>query len=241
MLDRRGVTVAAALVATLASAVQAQEATRPSQPQIVTAGQGEVRVVPDRATISIGVQTRALTAGDASTSNARKQKAVIDAIRGKGVPAEQITTTGFNVQPEMKYDKPGAPPTVSGYLVSNTVTVQLQRTDLAGAVIDASIASGANEINSLSFSISNPDSARRAAITIAVGRAKGDAEAAARAAGGSLGMLLELTASEFETPIMRPMAFASMAKQAGDTQVEAGMQPVRASVTVRWQFLQSPR
>ena len=95
----------------------------------------------------------------------------------------------------------------------------------------------ANEINSLSFSIANPDSTRRAAISIAVSRAKGDAEAAARAAGGTLGNLIELTIGEIEAPVFRAAAFASMRKEASDTQIEPGLQPVRASVTVRWQFV----
>jgi uncharacterized protein YggE len=231
------VAVAAAAAVLVAGAGSAQEAGREGPPQIVTSGQGEVRVTPDRATVSIGVQSRAATAAEASSANGRKQRAVIDAIRAKGVAADQITTTGFSVQPEVKYDRPGSPPVTTGYLVANTVTVQLSRTDLAGAVIDASIAAGANQIHGLSFSISNPDSARRAALAIAVGRAKGDADAAARAAGGTLGTLIELTATEHEVPMFRVAASMSRMEAAADTPVEAGLQPVRASVMVRWQFL----
>lgn len=241
MLDIRTLAPVTVVLVLMSGAVAAQESPRQGPPQVVTTGQGEVRVVPDRATISIGVQTRALTAVDASAVNARKQKAVIDAIRGKGIAAEQISTTGYNVQPEMKYEKPGAPPVVSGYMVWNVVSVQLQRTDLVGAVIDAALAAGATGINSLAFSISNPDSARRAAIAIAVGRAKGDGEAAARAAGGELGVLVELTTGEFDMPTPRPMAFAARAMEGDATQIEAGMQPVRASVTARWQFVAPPR
>jgi uncharacterized protein YggE len=240
MLDFRGAAAAAVLLAGWARLAQTQDIMRPSQPQIVTTGQGEVRVIPDRATVSIGVQTRAATAAEASSTNSRKQKAVIDAIRTKGTPADQIATTGFSVQPEMRYSAVGAP-VVTGYLVSNVVTVQLQRTDLVGAVIDTSIAAGANQIQSLTFTISNPDSSRRAALAIAVTRAKGDAEAAARAAGGALGAMIELTASEYEAPVYRA---AVMQERAGPamaaTPVEAGTQPVRASVTGRWQFLQTP-
>jgi uncharacterized protein YggE len=241
MLDSMKVARAAALLALLGGAVRAQSPSQSLQPQIITVGQGEVRVVPDRATVTVGVQSRAGTAAEASAINARKQKAVTEAIRAKGVAQDQIATSGFGVQPEMKYDKPGSPPTVVGYLVTNLVTVQLQQTDKAGPVIDASIAAGADEIQSLAFSISNPDSARRAAIAIAVSRAKGDAEAAAKAAGGALGTMLELTVGEFEIPAPRPMAFAARMKESPATPIEAGMEPVRASVTVRWQFVPPPR
>ena len=230
--------LAIALCLQLSRISGAQDPTRPLVPQIVTTGQGEVRVAPDRATISIGVQTRASTAAAASASNARKQASVISAIRGQGVPASQISTAGFTVQPEMRYDRPGTPPVVTGYLVTNAVMVELQRTDIVGTVIDASLAAGANQVNGLTFSISDADSARRIALGLAVNRAKGDAEAAARAAGGSLGTLIEMTASEFESPIYRTSAMAvRMSEAPVNTQIEAGLQPVRATVTARWQFI----
>jgi len=237
MMNYRVAAIAAFLVA-VGGRGMAQDPTRPTQPQVVTSGQGEVRVAPDRATVSVGVQTRALTAAEASATNARRQKAVIDAVKGKGVLVDMITTTGFNVQPEFKYEKAGAPPTIAGYLVSNTVVVELQRVDLTGAVIDAAIGAGANQVNSLAFFIANPDSARRVALAIAVGRAKGDAEVAARAAGGMLGGIIELTATDNEVPMPRPVMYRMQAAEAG-TPVEAGQQSVRASVVVRWKFVPS--
>jgi uncharacterized protein len=218
----------------------AQEPMRPSVPQIVTTGQGEVRIAPDRATVIIGVQTRATTAADAAAQNSRKQRAVIDAVKAKGVPAEQISTSGFNVVPETRYDRQGqAAPRTTSYLVMNMVTVELRRIDLVGPVIDAALESGANQINSLSFGVSNTDSSRRAALAIAVAKSKADAEVMARAAGGSLGPLIEMSAGEFYMPPPRPMMTMMKveAAQADAVPIEAGQEVVRASVTARWQFL----
>jgi uncharacterized protein YggE len=225
----------------MASQLGAQELSRPQIPQIVTSSQGEVRVAPDKASISIGVQTRAGTAAEAAAQNSRKQRAVIDAIKAKGVPAEQIGTSGFNVIPETRYDREGqAVPRTLSYLVMNTVTVDLRRIDLVGPVIDAALASGANQIHSLSFGVANADSARRAALAVAVARSRADAEVMARAAGGSLGPLLELMAAEYHFPPPRPMmamrAAADMAAQEA-VPVEPGQETIRANVTARWQFL----
>lgn len=223
------------------SVAGAQDPARPPVPQIVTSGQGEVRIAPDRATISIGVQTRATTAAEAAAQNSRKQRVVIDAIKAKGVPAEQISTSGFNVIPETRYDREGqAAPRTTSYLVTNMVTVELRRIDLVGPVLDAALASGANQIHSLSFGVANADSARRAALAIAVAKSKADADVMARAAGGSLGPLLELTAGGFYMPPPRPMMMrmdAAMATAQEAVPVEAGEEVVRASVTARWQFL----
>ena len=219
----------------------AQDQSRPAMPQIVTSAQGEVHVAPDRATISIGVQTRAATAADAAAQNSRKQRAVIEAIKARGVPAEQISTSNFNVIPETRYDPQGQAPKTTSYVVTNSVTVELKRIDLAGPVIDAALANGANQINSLAFGITSADSARRVALAIAVARAKSDAEAMAKAAGGTLGPLIEVIAGDSYVPPPRPMIAMARAdaSQEAAVPVEPGQEVVRAVVTTRWQFLGS--
>jgi uncharacterized protein YggE len=230
---------AAALLLGSSAIVSAQEQPRPITPQIVTSAQGEVRVAPDGATIMIGVQTRAATAADAAAQNSRKQRAVIDAIKARGVPPEQIGTSSFNVIPETRYDSQGQAPRTTSYLVTNSVTVDLKRIDLVGPVIDAALANGANQINSLSFGIVAADSARRSALANAVAKAKADAEVMARAAGGSLGPLIELVAGETYMPPPRPMmAMARTMQSPGEgVPVEPGEEVVRAAVTARWQFV----
>jgi hypothetical protein len=222
----------------------AQEPPRQGPPQIVTTGVGEVRVSPDRATVSIGVQSRAATAAAAATENSRKQRAIIDAIRAKGIPAEQIATSQFNVIPETRYDREGqAVPRTLSYLVSNIVTVELRRMDQVGPVIDAALGAGANQIHSLNFGLANADSARRSALASAVSVARADAEAMARAAGGSLGPLIELSSAAYFTPPPRPMDMrASVAMgEVANVPTEPGQEVVRATVTARWQFVQGGR
>jgi uncharacterized protein YggE len=242
-MSMRGALKAAlgAIVLTAAS-VGAQEA-RPTVPQIVVSASGEVKVAPDKATISIGVQTRSTTAAAASQQNAQKQRAIIDAIKAKGIPAEQISTSNFNVIPETRYDREGqAAPRTTSYLVMNTVNVELKRIDQVGPMIDAALGAGANQINSLSFGVQNADSARRAALNVAVTKARADAESVARAAGGSLGPMIELVANESSVrppvPYMREMAMS--AAKADGTPIEAGMETVIAHVSVRWTFVSGP-
>lgn len=228
-----------ALALSLPSAALSQEAARPQVPQIVVSASSEVKVAPDRATISVGVQSRAVTAAAASAQNSQKQRAVIEAIKARGVPAEQISTSGFNVIPETRYDREGqqAPRTTS-YLVMNTVTVELKRVDQVGPVIDASLAAGANQINSLAFGVQNADSARRAALALAVAKARADAEVIARAAGGSLGSLIEVMT--MDTGMPRPMYMRTeVAVMAADKSVpvEPGQETISAGVSTRWQFL----
>ena len=212
-------------------------------PQISVSSRGEVKVNPDRATIQISVQTKGATAAAAAADNASKQKAVIDALRTLGLGDKDISTSDYSVTPEQRYE-PNKEPTVVGYNVTNTLSVEVTSLKMVGPVIDAALAKGANMITSLQFSSSNTEAARREAITIAVQRAHGDAEAAARAAGGSLGALLEVSIGGYSSPPPRPfdMKVASTAMRAQvETPVDPGEQTISADVTTRWAFLAGNR
>jgi uncharacterized protein YggE len=205
----------------------------PMPPQVVVSGTGEARVTPDRATITVGVQSRAQTAAAAAADNARRQKAILDTLKALGLPSEQLSTENFNVSPEMTYPQGGSPRVVA-YVVTNTVRADVRKLDDVARVIDAALAKGANEISSLQFYSSKADSARRAALAAAVADARADAEVLAKAAGGTLGPLLELSTSESPVrpmPVMmRAMAAAPMPK----TPIEPGQQTITATVSARW-------
>ena len=228
------------VLSVLARGSLAQESQHPTMPQIVTSAEGVAHVKPDRASIDIGVQTRAATAAEASSLNALKQSAIINAIRARGVAIEDITTTNYSVSPELRY-REGESPQVTGFVVSNDVQVIVRSLANTGRVLDAALAAGANQINSLSFTVASPDSARRAALASAVASARADAEVMAKAARGTLGALLELTSVEISPPVPRPvMALSRSATAEAATPIEAGQEDIRASVTARWQFIPTP-
>jgi uncharacterized protein YggE len=213
-------------------------------PQIVVSGVGETRVTPDRAVISIGVYSRATTAAAAARENARKQAAIIDTLRALGIPRDQISTTQFNVSPEMRHIPQSGRNEITGYSVSNTVRVEVRQLDQVATAIDATLAKGANQINSLDFIVFNADEPRRRALTQAIERARLDAEAMARAAGGSLGTLLELSTGYATIPIpRREMAMAAATRVQSDvaTPIEPGEETIRAVVSARWQFVPGGR
>ena len=229
--------VAAATIA-LPSHARSQVATLP--PHIITSGVGQTRVTPDRATVLIGVQTRSLTATTAASENARRQKAVLDTLKAMGIPAEQLATQNYSVTPEMKYDPNGTtPPKVTGYVVSNTVRVELKKIDQVGSVIDASLAKGANNIAGIQFGVSNVAEVRRLALADAVRSARADADVLAKAAGGSLGQLIEMTSSTAGRPLNDVVEAAGeiMMSARVATPVQPGEQVVTASVTATWQFI----
>jgi uncharacterized protein YggE len=226
--------LAVASVATPALAAQAQVTST-----IATSGSGEAKVTPDRAAVMVNVQTRAATAAAAASENARRTTAVLDALGKLGLPKAQLTTEGYTVYPETRYDQNGQSPRVTGYVVTNTVRAETHRPEQAGAIVDAALGAGANMINGLSFYASSIDAPRREAIASAVASARADAEAMARAAGGSLGTLIELSTQGPTVPPrpMYDMAAMSRKAEAVPTPVNPGEQTINVYVSARWQFV----
>ena len=221
-----------------APAYAQQGVTIPTQPQISVASSAEVKVTPDRANIQIAVQTRATTAAAAAAENAARQKAVIDALRALGLKPDQISTTGYNVSPEQRYE-PNREPVVVGYNVTNTVSVEVTDLAMVGRIIDTAISKGANMISSLNFYASNTDAARRQAMALAIRKARLDAEAAATAAGGSIGGLLEINVGAYFPP-PRPVEYSVQLKAAtgaADTPINPGDQTITVQVSTRWSFI----
>ncbi len=234
----RSLLVAISIFAPLTAQSQASGA--PEQPpQIVVSSRGEVKVTPDRATVQMSVQTRGPTAAGAATENATKQKAVLDALRRLGLSNDQLSTINFQVNPEYRYEQ-NKEPAIIGYVVTNTILAEVRQISQTGAVIDAGLANGSNMISSLDFHASNVEGARRTAIASAIQKARADAEAAARAAGGSLGTLLELNIGAYYPPGPRPMMMrASKEAMAADTPMNPGQESVTVEVSTRWRFLPS--
>ena len=219
-----------------ASAQVAQVTPTSPVPVLSTSGQGEAKVTPDRASVLVNVQTRGVAAATAAAENAQKTRAVLDALMKLGLTRDQLGTEGYSVYPEMRYDKDGGSPRVAAYVVTNSIRAETKRPDQAGAIVDAALGAGANVIGSLSFFASSIDEARRQAIGAAVANARTDAEAMARAAGGSLGPLIELTTGGPTVP-PRPMYdMRKQSMQAEATPVNPGEQTVTVFVTARWQF-----
>ena len=216
----------------------------PPPPSISTGGVGEASVVPDRAMLNVAVESQGQTAAAAGAENAKLQAHVIDAVKAAGVAAPQIRTSGYNVYPEYAQAS-GKGPRVTGYRAQNAVQIEIRNLESVGKVIDAVLAAGATNLSALSLYASNTDAARREALQKAVAKARADAEVAATAAGGSLGVLLELTTEPFgiPQPIVRGMqtGMAMEARMAAPTPVETGEITVNAAVHVRWQFVPGQR
>jgi len=226
---KNSVPLGLALIALLASPAAADPRT------ISMSGHGEVKAVPDQAQISAGVTTNAPTAAAALAANSSRMQSVFATLRKMGVPEKNIQTTNFYISPQYSNGENNAPRRLTGYQVSNDVTVRLEDVAKLGSALDALVAAGANQMNGISFSIQNPAPALEKARADAVADARTRAETYAKAAGVNLGTILSISEGGGEAP--RPVMYRMAAAMAAPpTPVAAGEQSVSADVAMVWEI-----
>lgn len=202
---------------------------------ITVTGSATISVVPDLATLSLGVTTQGDTAAAAMSANNDAVSAVIARLIAAKVADRDMQTASLSVNPNWVMNAAGTGQEVKGYVASNMLTVRIKALETTGAVLDAAIADGANTLNGLSFGLNDPrpveDEARKAAVADALARAKLLAEAA----GEKLGSIVSISEGGADQPPM-PMLYKAAADSA--VPMAAGEVGISASVTIVWQLAQ---
>ena len=234
----RYVLITAALAMIAAPANAQQPAERPDRVINVNAT-GTVQREPDRAVITVAVESSAANAQTAATTNARKMDSVIAALRRVGILPPKVRTISYELHPEYAQptrENPNPTPRVIGYRAINMVVVEVDTISRVGAVIDATVASGANRIHNLSFEIKDSESARLEALRIAVQRARAEAEVLATAAGQRLGVPVSISSSSHYQPVayrmQAQMGDMAMAPPPPPTPIEGGTLTIVANVNI---------
>ncbi|MEO6198478.1 MAG: SIMPL domain-containing protein, partial [Sphingomicrobium sp.] len=119
---------------------------------------GSVNRVPDVAVISAGVTTRSATARGAIGDAAARMARVRAELKRAGVADRDIQTSNISLSPDYVYAD-NQPPRLKGYNASNQLTVRFRDIADAGAILDALVAVGANQINGPNLTIDKPEAA----------------------------------------------------------------------------------
>lgn len=160
---------------------------------IMVSGEGSLTVKPDIAQAVLGIETEAATAGAAQQKNSEVMNKIIADIKGLGIEEKDIQTSNYNLYPDRQVVKGTTQEQLVGYRATNQVTVTLHDLNKLGPAIDEAILSGANNINSINFSVESPDRWRNKAIAKAVKDARIKAEVMAKAAGVRIKRVLSIT------------------------------------------------
>ncbi|OYY70361.1 SIMPL domain-containing protein [Sphingomonas sp. 28-63-12] len=194
--------------------------------------EGTTTRVPDLATIRTGVVTQAATASGALADNASRMTRVLAALSRAGVAARDVTTTAATLSPQYRYAD-NQPPVITGYQASNTVSVRFRSIGASGAILDALVAQGANQIDGPSLSLADPDSALDEARIDAVKRARARAALYARAAGLTVVRIVSISESGEQSTPPGPIMYAR-AKESASTAILPGESQITATIAVRF-------
>jgi uncharacterized protein len=187
-------------------------------------GSGGADVTPDRASFAFGTVTQARTAAAALEGSSAAVDRVVAALRREGIAQADIQTADVSVSP--RWNEAGEE--IIGYTASNTVTAIVRRLGQAGAVIDAAVAAGANQMSGPSLLASDQASAYREALRAAVANARSKAETLATASGVTAGRITAVAESG-TGPAPMP---AQDAERAAGVTIQPGTQRIEALVTV---------
>jgi uncharacterized protein len=159
------------------------------QQGIWVSGQGTIKVTPNIANLSLGVSVQAAKVADAQAQAAVDMTSLMSALNAGGVDNKDISTQYYSISQLTRYDNTTQQNTVTGYQVSNTVSVTVRSISRVGAIIDAVAAAAGDSIriNGISFSVDNPGQYYSQARTLAMTDAKAKADSLAGLAGVTLG------------------------------------------------------
>lgn len=232
----RSALLATVALTTLGGTAIAQQTPPNPVPSVTVVGNGEVRVEPDLATVRLGIQVQAQTAQDAQSQASATAQKILNAVVKVGVDRKDIQTGSLSLYPVYNDGRPNqtAPPEVVAYRAQNTVTIRVLDLKKVGAVVDATVAAGANEIQGIEFGLINDEAARRQALQLAARAARTKAEAIASALGVKLGSILEIVEGNDQVVPVRMARLEMMNGAPANAPVEPGQIGVSANVTVRF-------
>jgi len=223
--------VAAALVLLGTATGAAAGAAEPAERAITVTGHGASAAAPDVARVTAGVETEAPSARAAMQENSRRMARLIRVLRGLGIEARDVQTGHFSVTPVRDArHAAGARPEITGYRVSNVVTVVQRDVAALGELLDALVREGGNVVRGLAFDVADPAPLHDAALRAAIADARRQAELAAAEAGVGLGAVLRVEVHAEGRP--RPVGMRAVAAEAGAVPVSPGETEVGASATV---------
>lgn len=201
-------------------------------------GEGKVTAVPDVAILSLGIEVQEVSVADAQEKANVAMDKVMKALKDQDIDEKDIQTQSYYIQEMTRWDDNKNEPIITGYRVSNTVSVKVREIGNTGYVIDVVAAAGGDyiRVNSVGFTVDDPLPYQEQAREMAVKNAADKAAQLAAAAGVKLGNLSYISESTYTPgPIYRTDAYA-MAEAAPVPSVQTPVSPGEQEITVSVQM-----
>jgi len=234
-------TIIGAVVLACAASAAAQERStlRAEPPVIVTSGDAIVRRTPDRAFVTIAVESRAKSPRDAQKQNADAATLVQQRLAQARLESDAVRTLGYHLEQDFEVGPTGRIP--RDFVARNTIEVRVDDISRVGEIIDTIVRGGAtstwplgitaNQVTGVRFEVQNRAAAEQEALRLAVADARSRAEAAATGAGLVVDRVLRIEDRRDGIIVpTRPLVMASRAEAM--TPIEPGLIEIQAHVSL---------
>lgn len=229
----RALALSAVLTLGAAAATAAQPAVPPpAPPTVVARGSGEVKAVPDMATITLGAEQTARTPKEAQAAVAAAMTAVQQRLLAAGVSREAIRTTTYDVQAQ--FDWANGRQNLRGYLARHAIEVRVDDVARVGELLDVAISAGGTSVQGVRFDLKERATLEREALTRAVADARARADAMAAGAGTTVDRVVRVEEGGLSGGMPEPVMMRMAAPMAADSAppVAPGETVIRATVTL---------
>lgn len=224
----------AMVLVVLATGFANAQVTEKVQPQVTVSGEGKIKVTPDQAVITIGVENIGPDAAEVKKKNDATVDAVIKYLKKSNISATDYQTQRVNLYRNYDYDKKKY-----NNVASQTITINLKDLSKYDALMSGLVDAGVNNIQGVEFKTSKLAEYETQARREAALDAKKKANDYAVALGQKVGKAIVINdSSQAYYPVMRSMKFEA-ADASGGAQMETlaiGEIEVKATVTISFEL-----
>ncbi|MFH1863657.1 MAG: SIMPL domain-containing protein [bacterium] len=205
---------------------------------MVVSGTGKVTAIPDIATVSLGIEESGYSLKEAQTQVNTKSKSLTSTLKKMGIDEKDIKTTSYNVYPEYDFSEAlsfayeSTPQKIKGYRVSTDYTVKVRDFDKINDVLVKATEVGVNSIGGINFEVNEETKKEKLqeAREEAVKEVKEKAQGLAKAAGISLGKVINVSESQGYSP--QPLYAMERIDAAPGVATKPDIQPGETEISV---------
>ncbi|MGD1003679.1 MAG: SIMPL domain-containing protein [Minisyncoccia bacterium] len=223
----------------LPAVVQWAASVPPSRTITVTA-QGKTTATPDLAEITFSVVSQGQNPQTLATNNTQKMNAVLQFVASENIATSDIATTGYDLEPTYNYNNTMQSNTITGYMLTQTVTVKIHDLANVATVLSGLAPLGVNQIGGVDFTFNDPDTFVALARVDAMNKAETKAVQMANQAGAWLGEVVNVAENSYvPQPVTMyneamPMSSMGASSAASTPNIQPGSQDVTDNVTITY-------
>jgi uncharacterized protein YggE len=207
---------------------------------ITVAAEGKTTATPDLAEITFSVVSQGQNPQMLTTNNTQKMNAVLQFVSSQNIATSDIATTGYDLEPTYNYNNTMQSNTITGYTLTQTVTVKIHDLTNVATVLSGLAPLGVNQIGGVDFTFNDSDTFVALARVDAMNKAEMKAVQMANQAGTSLGEVVNVAENSYiPQPVTvyntaMPMAAMGASSAVSTPNIQPGSQDVTDNVTITY-------